>query len=517
MLDVLILNGTIIDGTGLPGYHGDLAIQGDRIEAIGRLSQRSAKETIDATGKIVAPGFIDAHVHGDLALFDDPLHEPAIRQGVTTYVLGQDGVAMAPASPTTLGYVRRYTAGFSGLWEPPREFFSVADYLAGFDRKCAINVATLIPNGNVRMDVMGLEHRSPTSQELKQMRAIVREAMEQGAVGISSGLDYVPSLFAEVEEMAELCKEIAPFDGVYVSHVRSYAPTGVIAALDELFNVGRRAKCGVQISHFNSQAHLVLPHLDQVLEEGLDVTYDLYCYLAGSSILAMLTLPVWAQEGGHEATLERLKDPEVRERLRTEESPRKAPLDQISLSFVASPEYQECEGMTLADAAKQAGSHVMDFVCDVLIASDLAVGCVAPHRKRTDMDIQALIQHPAMMAGSDGIYTGGYPHPRGWGCFARYLGHHVREERTWTWEQAVQHLSAHAARRFGLKDRGVLMERKLADIVIFDPETISDRSTYEQGRQLAVGMDFVLVNGEVVLRAGERTEALPGRGLRRGD
>src|SRR3954451_14952867 len=193
MLDVLISGGRVVDGTGLPGYRADLATQGDRIVAIGRLDGAEAHTRVDATGKVVAPGFVDAHVHGDLRLLEDPQHEPAIRQGVTTYVLGQDGVAMAPGSSTTVDYMRRYTAGFSGLYEPPSRWHSLGEYLDAFDRHCALNVACLVPNGNVRMEVMGLETRRPAPDELRLMRHLVREAMEQGAVGLSSGLDYIPS------------------------------------------------------------------------------------------------------------------------------------------------------------------------------------------------------------------------------------------------------------------------------------------------------------------------------------
>jgi N-acyl-D-amino-acid deacylase len=514
MFDLLITNGRVVDGTGNPWFHADVGIRGDRIAAVGRLAQTEACQRLDATGKTVAPGFVDAHVHGDLILLADPLHEPAIRQGVTTYILGQDGVAMAPASPATLDYMRRYTAGFSGNPDLPQRWTSVAEYLACFDRTTALNVAVLIPNGNVRMEVMGLDTRPPTADELRRMGRLVREAMEQGAVGLSSGLDYIPSRYAETDELITLCREIAPFGGVYVSHIRRYDPEGVLESMDEVFRIGRESGAAVHISHFNSRADLVLPRLDEARSKGIDVTYDLYCYLAGSSILGMVALPPWVQEGGVEATVARLHDPAVRGRLRDWFAWPRVPLEPVRLSYVAAPAYRQYEGRYLADAAALAGQEIGEFVCDLLAASGMAVGCVVPHRQRSDEDVRALTRHSAMMAGSDGIFTGGFPHPRGWGCFARYLGHHVRDDRTWTLEQAVQHLSAHAARRFGLKDRGLLRAGLAADVVVFDPEGITDQSTYENGRQLAVGMEHVLVNGEFVLRDGQRTAARPGRGLR---
>jgi N-acyl-D-amino-acid deacylase len=514
VFDVLIEGGRVVDGGGTPWFRADVGIQGDRISAVGQLVGAEARRRIAANDRVVAPGLLDAHVHGDLALLADPFHEPAIRQGVTTYLLGQDGVAMAPASPATLEYMRRYTAGFSGNPELGQPWCSVAEYLALFDRRCALNVAYLIPNGNVRMDVMGLTTRPPTADELQQMGRLVRQGMEQGAVGLSTGLDYIPSRYAETEELIALCREIAPFGGVYVSHIRRYDPDGVGEAMAEVFRIGREAGVPVHISHFNSRAELVLPRLDAGRADGIDVTYDLYCYLAGSSILAMVALPPWVQEGGVEATLARLSDPAIHERLREWFARPRVPLEPIRLSFVAAPVYRHLEGQTLDQAARATGKEPGPLVCELLTASGLAVGCVVPHLNRSQEDVHQLIRHPAMMGGSDGIFTGSFPHPRGCGCFARYLGHHVRGVRTWPLEQAVQHLAAQTARRFGLKDRGLIRPGMAADVIVFDPGTIADRATYEDGKRLAVGMDHVLVNGELVLHNGQRTTALPGRALR---
>jgi N-acyl-D-amino-acid deacylase len=515
MFDIVLAGGRVVDGSGLPWLEADVGIRGDRIAAVGKLTPAEARTRIDVAGKVVAPGFIDAHVHGDLMLLADPFHEPAIRQGVTTYLLGQDGVAMAPASPATLEYMRRYTAGFSGTPELTQRWSSVAEYLACFERRVALNVAVLIPNGNIRMEVMGLATRPPSLDELKKMGQLVREGMEQGAVGLSSGLDYIPSLYAETEELIALCREIAPFGGVYVTHMRRYDPEGVQASMDEVFRIGREAGVAVHISHFNSRADLVLPRLDEGRRDGIDATFDLYCYLAGSSIVGMVTLPPWVQEGGVAATVARLRDPAVRAQLRSWFAAPRVPLENVRLSFVAAPAYRHYEGQTLEQAAATAGQAPGAFVCDLLAASHMAAGCVVPHRNRTQDDVCQLIRHPAMMAGSDGIFVGGFPHPRGWGCFARYLGHHVRGDRTWTLEQAIRQLSFHAARRFGLSDRGLLRPGMAGDVVVFDPEAIADRATYDDGRRLAVGMEHVIVNGELVLHNGARTAALPGRALKR--
>lgn len=523
MFDILITGGRVVDGSGLPWFTADVGIRGDRIAAIGKLAGAEARTRLDATGKVVAPGFIDAHVHGDLMLLADPLHEPAIRQGVTTYILGQDGVAMAPASPATLDHMRRYTAGFSGGTLPetadvlPRgRFLSVAEYLALFDQRTALNVATLVPNGNVRLEVMGLATRLAHPDEIEKMARLVREGMEQGAVGLSSGLDYIPSRYASTEELALLCREIAPFGGVYVTHMRSYVPESVLASMDEVYQIGREAGVGVHISHFNSKADLVLPKIDAGRAAGVDVTYDLYCYLAGCTILGMIALPPEAQEGGVDATLARLQDPGLRASLHEGFGGPRGPLDKVRLSWIASEKYRHLEGLTLAEAAGQAGLPLGDFICEVLQASRGSVCCIAPHQNRSEADVRALLGHPAMMAGSDGIFTGGNPHPRGWGCFARYLGYYARDQRAWSLEHAVRQLSYHAARRYQLTDRGLLRNGMAADVVVFDPDTVVDRATFAAGRELAVGMEQVLVNGELVLHEGQRTPALPGRGLHRG-
>jgi N-acyl-D-amino-acid deacylase len=519
--DVLITGGRVVDGSGNPWYRADVGIRGDRIAAIGALAGASAILKLDSAERVVAPGFIDTHVHGDLPLLLDPLHEPAIRQGVTTYLVGQDGVAMAPGSPATLEYMCRYTAGFSGgvewLSRPAQSrptWNTIAEYLACLDRRCAVNVATLVPNGNVRMEVMGLATRPPTEEELAAMARLVREGMEQGAVGLSSGLDYIPSRYAQEDELAELCRAIAPFGGVYVTHMRRYDPDGVIGSMDEVGRIGRKAAVAVHISHFNSQAGLALPHVDHWRKAGVDLTYDLYCYLAGSSILGMYTLPPWAQEGGLEATLARLADRTLRPRLIEWFRGLPVPLERVRLSYIAAPDWKRYEGMTPLEAVGDP-EQMGEFICNVMLASRMAAGCVVPHRRRGEEDVRAMMNHPAMMAGSDGIFTGNFPHPRGTGCFARYLGHFVRAG-TWTLETAVQRLSSHAAQRYGLRDRGLLRPGMAADIAVFAADAIRDRSTFQDGKLLAEGVVHVLVNGELVLHGGQRTPALPGRALRRG-
>src|SRR5262245_40474698 len=402
MFDCLLKNGTVVDGSGRVGVVADVGIAGERITAVGLLPGVESKETIDATGLVVCPGFIDAHVHGDLPLLADPVHEPAVRQGVTTYIVGQDGVAFAPGSPETQAYMRRYTAGFNGnLPTPGKKWQSVNDYLTLFDRKCSINVATLVPNGNVRMEVMGLDPRPATPGEWERMRRLIRDGMEQGAVGLSSGLDYIPSLYADERELTELCKAIAPFDGVYVTHMRGYTPTKAPEALKEVFAIGRGAGCKVHVSHFNCLADQTIPILDAATADGIDVSFDLYCYLYGSTTVAMLCLPPEVCEGGIDATLDRLRDPGVRLELLDAFANPRFPLNTIRLASCPHPNFKRYEGMLLTEAAGRSGptcglDRMVEFVCDLLIATDLAAGCVIRHyAERQESDILRLMRHPA--------------------------------------------------------------------------------------------------------------------------
>jgi N-acyl-D-amino-acid deacylase len=519
MFDLIIKGGWVIDGTGGPPFRADVALLESMIAEVGRLDGAEAPRVLDAAGRYVVPGFIDAHVHGDLMLLADPIHLPALKQGVTTYIIGQDGSAFAPASPETLAYMRRYTAGFNG--NPPGlayDWRTVEDYLARFDRSTAINVAYLIPNGNVRMEVMGLDPRPATDDELAAMQKIVREGMDAGAVGLSSGLDYIPSLYADAREIAALCEAIAPENGVYVTHMRGYdanAPVG----MREVCEIARASGVAAHVSHYNGPAEVLLPLVDQALAQGLDVTYDTYPYLAGSTILGMVALPGWVQAGGVDATVERMRDPAVRARLKAEwfSQPSRYPLDRVNIAMVANSEWRWAEGLSVAAAAEQAKVEPGEFVCEVLSASDMAVGIVAFRPgSRTESDVRAILRHRAHMAGSDGIFRGGFPHPRGWGAFARYLGCHARQLGDYNWAEAVTHLATHAARRFRLTDRGLIRTGYVADIAVFDPATVIDRSTYADGRALAEGVDHVIVNGTVVLENGEPTGATPGRALRRG-
>lgn len=516
MFDVILENGWVIDGSAGPRFRADVAIEGERIAAVGKLTGGSARRRIDVSGLIVCPGFIDTHVHGDLALLSDPKHECAIHQGVTTYIIGQDGCGFAPASPTTIDFMRRYTAGFTGFY-PDIEYnwSSVDEYLCRFDRTTSLNVAYLIPNGTVRMEVMGLENRPPTASEIAQMQRLVREGLEQGAVGLSTGLDYIPSLYADTAEIASLCEMLTPVDGVYVTHFRSYGGTKTHEAIDEVYEIGRASGCLLHISHFNVGAETYLPRIDEGLQSGLDITYDTYPYLAGMTFLAMFALPGEVQEGGVDATLQRLIDPKVRAHVHDWLQQPRFAFDKVVLAHVPAEEYRHLEGMDVARAAELTGLPIGELVCELIYRTNFHVSAVVFMGGRTEEDIIDVMRHRCHMAGSDGIFTGSYTHPRGWGAFARFLGYFGREKQAWSLEEAISHLSYHAARRYRLGDRGLVRQGMTADLVVFDPQTIADRSTYDNPRELATGVHHVFVGGKLTLENVTHTGITNGRPIRR--
>jgi N-acyl-D-amino-acid deacylase len=516
--DVILRGGWVVDGSGAPPWRADVGVQADRIAAVGRLGQVEGRMVLDVPGKYIFPGFVDAHVHADLLFGQPDVQEASLRQGVTTFIVGQDGLSHAPAPAPTAAYVREYFGAVNGLSAAgvrlPQP--TIAEALSQAESASAVNLAWLVPAGTVRHQVMGPADREPTAAELSQMRSIVAAGMADGAVGLSTGLDYLPGRYADTAEIAALCEPVAEAGGVYVSHMRGYdvtAPQGMA----EVRAIADRARVPVHVSHYFGPGLMLTRLIDDARDAGVDVTFDSYPYLRGATILAMAALPPEVQQGGVAETLRRLKDRSVRERLKEQWFPAIADrLYGITLSFVADGGHAWAEGMSLEDAAARAGVDLAEFVCDLLVASDLAVSCVRAERPTNgEQDVRALLRHEAQMGGSDGIFVGSVPHPRGWGTFARFLGRHVRELGDWTWAQAGVHLAGHPARRFGLPDRGLIRTGYVADLAVIDPLTVADQATYDEPRRPAVGVRDVLVGGVFVLRDGELTGATPGRGLRR--
>ncbi|WP_433475714.1 N-acyl-D-amino-acid deacylase family protein [Spirillospora sp. CA-142024] len=518
MYDLLVRGGTVLDGTGAPGRRADVAVTAGRISAVDPMDGVQAATEIDAVGRYVMPGFIDTHVHGDAAVFDADVQLAALRQGVTTFVLGQDGLSYAPASAETLRYVSRYFAPVNGthpaLGDGP---VSVAELLAGYDRKTPLNTVYLLPHGTIRHGVMGTARRAPEPGELAAMRAQVERGLSEGAAGLSTGLEYVPGAYADATEIAALCAPVGAAGLPYVTHMRGYE-SAAVTAMAEVLEIARAGRVAPHVSHYHGPKDDLLPLVDNAHAEGIDLTFDNYPYLRGSSTLTLVTLPGWLPVADLDATLEELADPSVRERLERDWFAHRAEVwPRITLSHVPAAEFRWAEGMSLPDAAEQAGRAPGEFCCDLLVATRLEAGCVfGQPPTNSEESVRALLRHPAQMSGSDAIYQGGHPHPRGWGAFARLLGRHVRDLGDWTWEQAATHLAGRAADRFRLTGRGRVEAGYAADLVVVDPATVTDRATYEQPRVPAEGVEHVVVNGVPVLAGGVLATPgePPGRVLR---
>lgn len=520
MYDLLVRGGTVLDGTGGPARHADVAVSDGRIAAVDVLAGAEAATEIDATGRYVMPGFIDTHVHGDAAVLDPDVQFAALRQGITTFVLGQDGVSYAPASVETLRYVSRYFAPVNGT-HPALDGgpVSVAELLATYDRKTALNTVYLLPHGTIRHGAMGTARRVPDADELRAMCDQVERGLTEGAAGLSTGLEYVPGAYAEADEIAALCAPVGAAGLPYVTHMRGYEAQAA-TAMKEVLEIARKGLVAPHVSHYHGPKDELVALVDNARAEGIDLTFDNYPYLRGSSTLTLVTLPSWLPIADLDATLEALADRDVRARLEREWFAHRPEVwPRITLSHVPADEFRWAEGMTLPDAAQRAGHDPGEFCCDLLVATRLEAGCVfAQPPTNSEESVRALLRHPAQTTGSDAIYQGGHPHPRGWGAFARMLGRHVRDLGDWTWEQAAVHLAGRAADRFRLEDRGRIDAGRTADLVVLDPAKIADRAAYERPRLPAEGVEHVVVNGVQVLAEGEPAAPHhpPGRALRPG-
>jgi N-acyl-D-amino-acid deacylase len=514
LFDLIIMGGRVIDGTGSPWYWADVGIRNGRIAEIGRLGTRFTRRTIRADGAIVCPGFIDMHTHSDLQLLQNPFHECKIRQGVTTDVLGHDGLGLAPINPRTRVILQKQLAGWNGTLNRDWNWTTVTTYLDQFDQNVAVNVATHVPHGTIRLLVMGEENRPPSSRELAQMRTLVDIAMHEGAIGLSTGLQYAPAMFATDDEVIELCKAIAPYGGIYSPHHRNYGLYAMQGYADSI-DIARRAQVAVHLTHCHlgfsanrDRAPELLKMIDDARAEGVEVTMDSYPYLAGNTYLHAL-LPSWVHVGGPEAILARLSSPEDRSRIQHElEVTGSDGFSNVPLGW----DMIAVNGVTLIEGAAAAGKSPFDYYCDLLLESRLGLACLA--HIGNEENVQTILQHPAHMVGSDGILIGDRPHPRGWGSHARFLAHYTRDLALLTWEEAIRKMTSAAARRIGCLDRGILRPGFAADVVIFDPQRIQDTATYDDPRRHPDGIHFVFVNGELVVDNQQVTGKTPGRALR---
>lgn len=527
-MSILIKNGMIIDGSGAPAYHGDLLIEGDNVAQIGTVNpQTQPEQIIDAAGLVVAPGFIDTHSHSDLNILLDPYVEPKVRQGITTEVLGQDGISMAPLPLEYVASWRKNLAGLDGDsdqldwdWKDTAGYFELLE-----KSKVGPNVAYLVPHGNIRMAAMGLDNRKATSSELDKMGEITRQAMEAGAAGLSTGLIYMPCAYADTEEVIELCNVVREYDRVFVVHQRSEADT-ILDSMNEIIRVGRESGVKVHFSHFKicgiknwGKIEKVVELLEKAKDDGIRVTFDQYPYVAGSTMLGVI-LPPWVHDGGTEKVLERLKDPELRKRM-VEDIKSGMPgwdnfidfagLDGIFVTSVKTEKNKDCIGKNLSEIGELRGKDPFEATFDLLLEEDNAIGMYDYYGK--EEHVIKFMKRPEQNVCTDGL-LGGKPHPRVYGSFPRVLGKYVREEKAFALEEAVNKMTLKAATVFSLTDRGSLEKGKKADVVIFNPDTVIDTATFEEPRQFPEGIETVIINGVVVLHQGNGTDKLSGQVIR---
>jgi N-acyl-D-amino-acid deacylase len=524
MEELVIRDADVVDGSGGPSYRADVVVDGGRIVSIVREAAQAgcqrpkARRELDAEGLVLSPGFIDMHAHSDLALLRDPDHSAKAAQGVTLEVVGQDGLSYAPVDDRTLAEVRRAIAGWNGYGDDiDFDWRSVGEYLDRLDRGIAVNAAYLIPQGTVRMLVVGWADREATPQELDRMRQLVAEGMEQGAVGMSSGLTYTPGMYAKDSELAELCRVVASYDGYYCPHHRSYG-AGALEAYEEMVELTREAGCPLHLAHATmnfgvnkGRAPELLTLLDEALATGADISIDTYPSPPGCTTLVAM-LPSWASEGGPEAILRRLADDDTAERIRHHlevigsDGCHGVPMewDTIEISGVTDPALAGYVGRRL-DGWTTARR---------LLLADRLAPSILQHVGHEE-NVRQIMRHRVHTGGSDGILQGAKPHPRAYGTFPEYLGRYTRELGVLSLEECVAHLTSRPAARLRLPDRGLVREGHKADLVLFDPETVAAGSTFEEPRRLPTGIPHVLIDGRFVIEDGRRTDVLAGRSVRR--
>ena len=528
--DLVITNGHIIDGTGSPWYSGDIGIRDGRISAIGNLSTTARKRTIDAKGKVVAPGFIDMLGQSEMTILVDPRLPSKIYQGITTEITGEGGSA-APLSDTIIAADR---TGYEHYKINP-DWRTFRQYFARLEKQgTGINLASYVGATQVRRMVLGDADVQPSAAQLAQMKMLVRDAMLDGTVGVSTALEYAPAPYAKTEELIALASEASKFGGIYATHMRNEG-SSVLEAIDEAVRIGREAHIPVEIWHFKVAGKANWGHMpesiarvNQARAEGVDVTANTYAYTAWFNTMSAF-VPGWAHDGGDAKLIERLKDPATRARIRKDmETPSKdwdnewqeirGPED-VMIGVVQNSELKQFQGKRLTDVAKAWNKDPMDALFDFLIDDKAFTECAV--FGMSEPDVALALQQPWVSIDNDssgtspeGILGEEHPHPRAYGTFPRILRKYVREEKMLTLPEAIRKFSALPAQRMRLTDRGVLKQGMWADVVVFDPETVRDLATFDEPNRLSAGMDYVLVNGVPVIEDGKMTGALPGKVLR---
>ncbi|HKO60644.1 MAG TPA: D-aminoacylase [Pyrinomonadaceae bacterium] len=528
--DLLIQNGTVVDGSGRAGFRADLAIKGDRIERMGKLTGATAKRVIDATGKVVAPGFIDLLGQSESFLLIDPRAMSKVMQGVTTEVTGE-GESIAPVNERLIkeqeDFNRRYNLTID--WRTLEEYFMRLERQGS-----GVNFATFVGASQVRAYVISFENRAATPAELEQMKELVASAMRDGALGLSTSLQYVPARFAQTDELVELAKVARQHGGIYATHQRSEA-NALDSSMEEVFEIARRAQIPVEIWHLKTaykknwgRMPEVLGKIRRARAQGLDITADIYPYIAGSTSLTA-SLPPWILEGGTEKMLERMRDMRIRQHLKKEIMADSKEWENIYLGSggaegvligsVGNQKFEALQGKRLSQIAREQAKDPLDAMFDLIVADNGQTGAI--YFMMSEADMRAAMRAPFVSfctdsgaRATDGPLSAAKSHPRGWGSYPRILGRYVREEKILTLPQAIHKMTGAPAKRVGLRERGLLQQGYFADITIFDPQRVIDKATFEMPNQYAEGISYVITNGQISVDNGKRTTALAGRVLR---
>ncbi|MFQ5603652.1 MAG: amidohydrolase family protein [bacterium] len=519
--DLIVKGGSIFDGSSEAAFTADLGIKNKRILAIGNLQEFTAYRVLDVDGLTVAPGFIDVHTHTDRRILVNPRAESKIRQGVTTEILGQDGGSMAPLTEEMRvarhkRYQERY--GLSVDWHDFEGYFQAVTR-----QGTAVNLGSMVGQGTLRRCVLGMVDRKPSSEELAQIQELARQALDQGVLGISSGLEYTPGGFASTEEITELCSVMQGTSGLYATHIRN-EDDGVVGAVAEAIAIAKGAGVGLHISHLKCQGQRnwskldeIFALIDQAQSESFSVTFDRYPYVAYSTGLASL-MPIWSREGGTEKFIERLNNPEVLSKIKAATLNKIQLLgswDSVMITSVSLEKNKAYQGKTVAEIVAGTNQDGFEFTRSLIIEERNRVGMVG--FGMSEENTARILSHPKCMPASDGSALATYgplsegnPHPRSYGTFPRVLSKYVREQNAMSLAEAIRKMTSLPAQRFGLVDRGQIATKFMADLVVFDPQTIQDRATFSEPHQYPTGIEFVLVNGEVVIEKGAHSGNLPG-------
>ncbi|HBY3356752.1 TPA: amidohydrolase family protein [Clostridioides difficile] len=523
----LIKHGLIVDGNKTPAYEGDILIENEKILKISQDLNEEADKVIDAKGRVICPGFIDTHSHSDLVILVNPYNEVKIRQGITTEVLGQDGISMAPLPQEHISSWRKNLAGLDGesdeidwKYETTENYLKMMDY-----NGVGLNETYLVPHGNVRMEAMGLEDRPATKEEIQKMCEITERELKAGAIGLSTGLIYIPCAYSLTEEIIEMCKVVAKYDGVFVVHQRSEADT-ILTSMEEIIEIGKQSGVKVHFSHFKVCGKANWKYIPQVIEllekaekEGIRVSFDQYPYAAGSTMLGVV-LPPWAHSGGTDKLIERLSDENERAKMKKDIANgiegwdnfiEFAGIDQIFVTSVKTEKNKDTIGKSLLEIGKMRGKDPLDATFDLLKEEENAVGMVDFYG--LEEHIIGFMKRDEQNVCTDGLLAG-KPHPRAYGSFPKILGRYVRELNVLTIEEAVYKMTKKAATSFSIKNRGELKEGYFADIVIFDKDTVSGCDDFINSMQYPTGIDYVIINGNCVVEEGKYNKIKAGKVLK---